>query len=484
MKNSWKDECGVFGIWNHPEAARLTYLGLYALQHRGQESAGIVSLEMTEAAGSKPVHHIYKSLGLVADVFKETHLNQLRGLSAIGHVRYSTTGGNLLSNVQPLTSNLLSGPVAIAHNGNIVNSAVLREALQRDGSIFQGTNDTEAVLHLLAKNPSTHLRSALKESLQCLEGAYSFVILAHDRLIAARDPLGFRQLVLGRIENSSSLSYVVASETCALDLIGAEFVREIEPGEILEISSKEMVSGRISTAAESNSVSVRKSAQCVFEHVYFSRPDSVVFGRSVYNSRKRFGHQLAQESQVEADVVIPVPDSGVPSALGYSQTSGIPFEFGLIRNHYVGRTFIQPGQGVRDVGVKIKLNPQPGILKGKRIIVIDDSLVRGTTSQKIIQILRSSGAKEVHLRIASPPTVGPCYYGVDTPQKSELIASMQSVEDIRKFIGADTLAYLSEKGMWKAMEGGPETFCAACFNGDYPTSLKGVEIKKTVEKNI
>ena len=478
-KSSWKDECGVFGIWNHPEAARLTYLGLYALQHRGQESAGIVSLE-TAISGNTPkaVHHIYKSLGLVADIFKESHLAQLKGLSAVGHVRYSTTGGNVTANAQPLTSNLLSGPLALAHNGNIVNSAVLREALQREGSIFHGNNDTEVLLHLLAKNPSTHLRSALKESLECLEGAYSFVILAHDRLIAARDPLGFRPLVLGRIENSSSLSYVVASETCALDLIGAEFVREIEPGEILDISAKEIVSEKIKSPIN------RKSAQCVFEHVYFARPDSVVFNRSVYSSRKKFGQQLAIEALVDADIVVPVPDSGVPAALGFSQQSGIPFEFGLIRNHYVGRTFIQPTQAVRDMGVKIKLNPQPEILKGKRVVVIDDSLVRGTTSQKIIQLLRSAGAKEVHLRIASPPTVGPCYYGVDTPQKSELIASNQSLENIRKFIGADSLAYLSEKGMWKAMDAGPETFCAACFNGDYPTNLKGVDTKKSIEKQI
>ncbi len=482
-KSSWKDECGVFGIWNHPEAARLTYLGLYALQHRGQEAAGIVSLEtqptQNNSIQSKPTHHIYKSLGLVADIFKESHLTNLKGQAAIGHVRYSTTGGNSAINVQPLTSNLLSGPVAVAHNGNIVNSSILREALQRDGAIFQGNNDTEVLLHLLAKNPSVHLRSALKESLAYLDGAYSLVILAHDRMIAARDPLGFRPLVLGRLGKNSETSYVVASETCALDLIGAEFVREVEPGEILEISGNELISEKIPRAN-----SQRKSAQCVFEHVYFSRPDSVVFGRSVYESRKKFGEQLALEGQVDADVVIPVPDSGVPSALGYSQKSGIPFEFGLIRNHYVGRTFIQPTQAVRDIGVKIKLNAQFGILKDKRVVVIDDSLVRGTTSQKIIQMLRAAGAKEVHLRIASPPTVGPCYYGVDTPQKSELIASHQSTEDIRRFIGADSLAYLSEKGMWRAMSAGPETFCAACFNGDYPTSLKGVEIHKNIEKNI
>jgi amidophosphoribosyltransferase len=475
LKSSWKDECGVFGIWNNPEAARLTYLGMYALQHRGQESAGIVALDTTDLT---QLHRVHKGLGLVPDVFTEPILQSLKGSAAIGHVRYATTGGNLIANAQPLTSNLLSGPLAVAHNGNIVNSSILREALQREGAIFQGTNDTEILLHLLAKNPSNHLVTALSESLKDVIGAYSLVLLAHDRMIVARDPLGFRPLVLGQIKSSMSHSYVVASETCALDLIGAQFVREIEPGEILEISSEGLVSKKLPAIVSETG---RKSAQCVFEHVYFARPDSVVFGTSVYNSRKRFGEQLAEESPVEADIVIPVPDSGVPSAIGYSQKSGIPFEFGIIRNHYIGRTFIQPGQSVRDIGVKIKLNPQPEVLKGKRVIVIDDSLVRGTTSQKIINLIRLAGAKEVHLRIASPPTTGPCYYGVDTPQKSQLIASHQSLENIRQFIGADTLAYLSDAGMWKAMRSGPETFCAACFNGDYPTSLKGVEIKKNKE---
>lgn len=475
-KTSWKDECGVFGIWNHPEAARLTYLGLYALQHRGQESAGIVSLDTSDLL--RP-HRIHRGLGLVPDVFNEAILNQLPGSAAIGHVRYATTGGNLIVNAQPLTSNLLTGPLAVAHNGNIVNSAILREALQREGAIFQGTNDTEILLHLLAKNPSNHLVSALKQSLKDIVGAYSLVVLAHDRLVATRDPLGFRPLVLGQIKTATGHnSYVVASETCALDLIGAQFVREIEPGEVLEISSEGLVSQKL---APPENIGPRKSAKCVFEHVYFSRPDSIVFGKSVYNSRKKFGEQLAIESAVDADIVIPVPDSGVPAAIGYSQKSGIPFEFGIIRNHYIGRTFIQPGQSVRDIGVKIKLNPQTEVLKGKRVIVIDDSLVRGTTSQNIINLIRQAGAKEVHLRIASPPTTGPCYYGVDTPQKSQLIASHQSLENIRQFIGADSLAYLSDAGMWQALQSGPETFCAACFNGDYPTSLVGVEIKKSIE---
>ena len=476
LKSSWKEECGVFGIWNHPEAARLTYLGLYAMQHRGQEAAGIVTLDTSE--NQKAVHRLHKALGLVADVFSEAQLVKLTGSAAIGHVRYSTTGDNLVANAQPLASQLWSGPLAVAHNGNIVNASILREALQRDGAIFQATNDTEILLHLLAKNPSNHLISALTDSLKNLTGAYSFVILAHDRLVAVRDPLGFRPLVLGQIKTGPNLSYVVASETCALDLIGAQLVREIEPGEIVEITSEGIQSFRFSTEAKP----ARKSAFCVFEHVYFSRPDSVVFGKSVYASRKSFGEQLAMESPVEADIVIPVPDSGVPAAIGYSQKSGIPFEFGIIRNHYIGRTFIQPAQSIRDVGVKIKLNAQPDILKGKRVIVIDDSLVRGTTSQKIINLIRQAGALEVHLRIASPPTTGPCFYGVDTPQKSELIASENSLDDIRRYVGADTLGYLSDKGMWSALKSGPESFCAACFNGDYPTSLKGVETAKITTK--
>lgn len=481
---SFREECGVFGIWNHPDAARLTYLGLYAMQHRGQEAAGIVSLN----TDSSPQHLIHKNLGLVSDVFTESDLKKLVGKAAIGHVRYGTTGGNSISNVQPLTSNLLNGPVAVAHNGNIVNSSVFREALQREGSIFQGTNDTEIILHLISRNPTNKLLTALKDSLQDLIGAYSILVLAHDQMIAARDPYGFRPLVLGKLNSSSGVGYVFASETCALDLIGAEFIREVEPGEIIQISSEGLVShkNQISIPADQASPIKRKSAHCIFEHVYFARPDSIVFGRSVYNSRKNFGEQLAledlkQKIQIKADVVIPVPDSGVPAAIGYSQKSGIPFEFGIIRNHYIGRTFIQPGQSIRDLGVKIKLNPQPSILKNKSVIVIDDSLVRGTTSQKIIALIRQAGAKEVHLRIASPPTTGPCYYGVDTPQKSELIASHQSSEDIRKHIGADSLSYLSEEGMWAAVNAGPESFCAACFNGDYPTSLKSVETKKTAE---
>ena len=332
MTKSFKEECGVFGIWNHAEASRLTYLGLYAMQHRGQESAGIVSLDHSQ-------HIIHKNLGLVSEVFNEAQLVRLKGRSAIGHVRYGTTGGNLIANAQPLTSNLLNGPVAVAHNGNIVNSSILREALQREGAIFQGTNDTEILLHLISRNPSSDLVRALKDSLKDLTGAYSLVILAHDQIIAARDPYGFRPLVMGKINSNQGVSHVFASETCALDLIGAEYIREVEPGEIIQISSEGLVSEKIVFPLEGN----RKSAQCIFEHVYFARPDSIVFGRSVYNSRKKFGEQLAIEEleknkDFQADVVIPVPDSGVPAAIGYSQKSGIPFEFGIIRNHYIGRT--------------------------------------------------------------------------------------------------------------------------------------------------
>ncbi len=470
-EKTWKDECGVFGIWNHSESAKLTYLGLYAQQHRGQESCGIVTLDQKQ-------HHIYKGLGLVGDVFNDKNLNQLPGQSAIGHVRYSTTGQNLLANAQPLTSNLLNGPIAVAHNGNIVNGSILREALQREGSIFQGTNDTEILLHLMAKNSSNDLLTAFSESAEQIVGAYSFVILSNDRMIAARDPLGFRPLVLGQLVSDLGLSYVVASESCAFDLIGADYIREIEPGEILEISHNGLRSQKIKF---SNDQYLQKQASCVFEHVYFARPDSNVFGMSVYESRKKFGEQLAIESCVDADLVIPVPDSGIAAALGFSQKSGIPFEFGIIRNHYVGRTFIQPAQAIRDFGVRVKLNAQASVLKGKKVIVIDDSLVRGTTSQKIILLLKQAGATEVHMRIASPPTIGPCYYGVDTPEKSQLIASHQSVDEIREFIGADSLSYLSLEGMFQALSRSPKTFCSACFSGQYPTSLKGVITKEKKE---
>jgi amidophosphoribosyltransferase len=462
---TWKDECAVVGIWNHSEASRLAYLGLFAMQHRGQESAGVVSLY-----NEQHIHH--KGLGLVEDVFSEDDIIRLKGDSAIGHVRYSTTGQNLLTNAQPLTAQLLHGPIALAHNGNIVNADVIRNQLQEEGSIFQGTNDTEILLHLLARHPSGDLIEALKDSVAKLEGAFSFVVLSHDRVVAIRDPYGFRPLVLGKkLNDKKEWSYIVASETCALDLLGAQYVREIEPGEIFWMD-----------AAGEHSIQFcqpkARQARCIFEHVYFARPDSVVFGQSVYESRKNFGKSLAKENPVPADIVVPVPDSGVPAAIGYSMESGIPFELGIIRNHYVGRTFIQPHQSIRNFGVKIKLNPQSAILSGKRVVVIDDSLVRGTTSKKIIGLVRAAGAKEVHMRVAAPPTIGPCFYGVDTPQKSQLIASQQSVEEIRKYINADSLAYLSMDGLMTSLKATKSKYCAACFDGDYPTALFNLDKEK------
>ncbi len=459
--------CAVFGVWNHEEAARITYLGLYAMQHRGQESSGIVSL-------SEGRHFHHKGLGLVADIFKEEQLKALPGKAAVGHNRYSTTGQNLLANAQPLTAEMMSGSLALAHNGNLVNERSLKVELQKQGAIFHGTTDTEVLLHLLSRTPSQDLMQALQQTLPKLQGAFSFVLLAHDRLVAVRDPLGFRPLILGRKKNAEgSWAYVVASETCALDLIEAEVVREIAPGEIFcvdQSGEQSLTFKTISSDSTSTSEAKPRLARCIFEHVYFSRPDSIVFNKSVYESRKNFGRWLAKETAVDADLVIPVPDSGVPAAIGYSQQSGLPFEFGIIRNHYVGRTFIQPQQSIRSFGVKIKLNPQVAVLKGKRVVVVDDSLVRGTTSQKIIGLIRQAGAKEVHMRIASPPTTGPCFYGVDTPQKNLLIASHSSVQEISKFIGADSLGYLSMQGLTEAIDSS-SGYCAACFDGKYPTPL-------------
>lgn len=459
----WHDECAVFGCWQDPEAGRMAYLGLYAQQHRGQESAGIVTLD----EGS---HVIHKNMGLVGDVFKEEDLVRLKGEAAIGHVRYSTTGESLAINAQPITATLKNGPVAIAHNGNIVNAKKLKEELISDGAIFQGTSDTECLLHMLAKNKSGSMIDCLKDALPKFEGAFSIVLMTKDSLVAVRDPYGFRPLVLGQRKTADGrFSYVVASETCAFDLIGAKYIREIKPGEIFWCDKDGDHSEMYMEPKE-------KLARCIFEHVYFARPDSVVFGQSVYETRKEMGRVLAQKTGVEADVVIPVPDSGVPAAIGYSQESGIPFELGIIRNHYVGRTFIQPSQSIRSFGVKIKLNPQSEVLKGKRVIVIDDSLVRGTTSQKIIGLVRAAGAKEVHFRVASPPTLSPCFYGVDTPKKSQLIAGYKSVEEIREFIGADSLKYMILESMVEAACGTRAKprdagFCAACFGDEYPTSL-------------
>jgi amidophosphoribosyltransferase len=454
--DKFREECGVVGVYGHPEAANLVYLGLYALQHRGQESAGIVSSD-----GDGLIAH--RQLGLVADVFNEEIIKRLRGSIAIGHNRYSTTGENHLKNVQPIVVEYAQGPMAVAHNGNLVNAQILREELEACGSIFQSTSDTEVVIHLIATSKERDLTGRIIDALSRVRGAYSLAFLTLDRMIAARDPMGFRPLVIGRLK-SAPQGYVVVSETCALDLIEAEYLREVEPGEIVTFSSQGVES--LKPFAPS------PEAKCIFEYIYFSRPDSNLYGRNVYQVRKAFGRQLARENPVDADLVTPVPDSGVPAAIGYVEEAKLPLEFGLIRNHYVGRTFIEPQQSIRHFGVKIKLNAQREVLQNKRVIVVDDSIVRGTTSRKIIRMLRDAGAREVHMRISSPPTTGSCYYGIDTPTRRELIASSHSVEEIRRFIGADSLAYLSTEGMYAVFNGDHRGFCDACFSGKYPVHFE------------
>ncbi len=426
------EECGIFGIYNHPEAANLTYLGLYALQHRGQEASGIVTYDG---------QHFYqeKEVGLVADIFSEDRLKRLKGSAAIGHNRYSTTGKSNLENVQPILVNYALGTLSMVHNGNLVNADILRDELEAYGSIFQSSMDSEVIIHQIAHSRQKYLVDRIVESLSRVRGAYSLIFLSEQGMIGVRDPHGVRPLSLGKVKDG----YVLASETCTFDLIEAEFIRDIEPGEVVQITDKGVASFK--------PFQVETPAQCVFEYVYFSRPDSNVFGRSVYEIRKRMGRELAMEGKVNADLIIPVPDSGVPAALGYSEASQLPYDTGLIRNHYVGRTFIEPQQSIRHFGVKIKLNAISGLLRGKRVIVVDDSLVRGTTSRKIVKMLRAAGAKEVHVRISSPPIVSPCFYGIDTPTRQELIASSHSVEEIRKYITADSLAYLSTKGMFRAV---------------------------------
>ncbi len=450
--HKFHDECGVFGIFGHPEAAHITYLGLYALQHRGQESAGIVSSD-GEAI------HTHRGMGLVADVFAGNVLKNLPGTAAIGHNRYSTAGGSHIKNAQPFAMDYRHGAFAMAHNGNIVNASQLRKELENTGSIFRSTADTEIVAHLVASSEQETTVGRIMESLAQVQGAYSMVFLTETRLVASRDPHGFRPLVLGRLDGG----WAVASETCAFDLIGAKYEREIEPGETIEITAAGMTSFR-GTAAET-------PKRCIFEYIYFARPDSILFGRNVYKVRKALGAQLAIEQPAPADIVIAVPDSGVPAAMGYAETAKLPYEAGLTRNHYVGRTFIEPTQQIRHFGVKIKLNPNRGVLDGKRVVVVDDSIVRGTTSQKLVTLLRNAGAKEVHMRISSPPTTGPCHYGVATPTKEELIASSQSVREIRDFIGADSLGYLSIPGMKIALNSTDEGFCDACFSGRYPLPI-------------
>jgi amidophosphoribosyltransferase len=454
MFDKFHEECAVMGVYGHPEAANMVYLGLYALQHRGQESCGIVSSD-----GKGLISH--RQMGLVADVFKEDVIKRLEGVSAIGHNRYSTQGQSHLKNAQPFVVEYSQGPIAIAHNGNLVNGSLLRDELEQAGSIFQSTSDTEVIIHLIATSKESTLMGRIVEALSRSRGAYSLLFLTLDRMIAARDPFGFRPLVLGKFrEGKNRGAYVVASETCALDLIEAEFIRDVEPGEIITFGPDGMESLKPFPPVQ--------HAKCIFEYIYFARPDSNLFGHNVYQVRKALGRQLARESGIDADLVTPVPDSGVPAAIGYAEESGIPLDFGLIRNHYVGRTFIEPQQSIRHFGVKIKLNAQRAVLDGKRVVVVDDSIVRGTTSRKIIRMLRDAGAKEVHLRISSPATIGPCYYGIDTPTRSELIASANSTEEIRGFIEADTLAYLSREGMYAYFGGQRQGFCDACFSGEYP----------------
>ena len=453
-----REECGVFGIYGHPEAAAITALGLHALQHRGQEAAGIVSFD-----GRR--FHSERRLGLVGDGFSDRAIiERLTGESAIGHVRYSTTGETILRNVQPLFAELAGGGFAVAHNGNLTNGLSLRRQLIRGGAIYQSTSDTEVILHLVAQSRRGKFADRFIDALKQLEGAYSFVGLTNKKLVGARDPLGIRPLVLGELDGH----YILASETCALDIIGARFVRDIENGEVVIITDD-----GIESIKPFPKVAARP---CIFEYIYFARPDSVVHGRPVYDVRKAMGAQLAQEAGIAADVVIPVPDSGVPAALGYAQASGIPYELGIIRNHYVGRTFIQPTQSVRELGVRMKHSANRSVVQGKRIILIDDSIVRGTTSVKIVQMMRDAGAKEVHFRISSPPITHPDYYGIDTPEKNKLLAATHSLEEMRRFIGCDTLAFLSVEGIYKAMghekrNAAQPQFTDHCFTGDYPTPL-------------
>ncbi|MCI0353543.1 MAG: amidophosphoribosyltransferase [Acidobacteria bacterium] len=456
--DKFRDECGVVGIYAHPEASTFAYLGLHALQHRGQESAGIVS---SDGHLLRP----HRAMGLVVDIFTGEALQKLPGTLAIGHTRYSTAGDSALRNAQPIVVDCNKGQIALAHNGNLVNAQEIRARLDRQGSIFQTTSDTEVIVHLIAQSKEQTLPEAICDALRQVEGAFSLVLLTRDRLFAVRDPRGFRPLSLGRIPAPAGQredTIVFASETCAFDLVGANYERDVKPGELVVVGPEGISSSFYAPETPHTS--------CIFEHVYFSRPDSKVFGRAVHESREELGRQLAREAPVEGDIVVPVPDSGVTAAMGYAAESGIPFRMGLIRNHYIGRTFIEPEQSVRDFGVRLKLNPVRSVLNGKRVILIDDSIVRGTTSRKLVRMVRDAGAREVHMRISCPPTISPCFYGVDTPSKRQLIAANKSVEEIREYIGADSLAYLSLAGMKQACaEGEKTTYCTACYTGAYPT---------------
>jgi amidophosphoribosyltransferase len=452
MFDKLHEECGVFGIYGHAEASKMAYLGLYALQHRGQESAGIAAWD-----GQRIV--AYRGMGHVADVFTESELGRLSGRLAVGHVRYSTAGASKLVNAQPILIECAHGQIALCHNGNLVNADALRDELVSEGAIFQTSSDSEVILHLYAKSKARLPEDALVESLSQIQGAFSLVVATPDRLIAVRDPHGFRPLALGRLGDAT----VVASETCAMDLIGATWARDIEPGEIVVVGPSGERSIKPFPPA--------RQAHCIFEHVYFARPDSYVFGESVNEVRTKFGQFLARESSVPADVVVPVPDSGVCAATGYAEEAGLPLRMGLIRNHYVGRTFIEPQQSIRHFGVKVKLNPVRSILDGQRVILVDDSIVRGTTSRKIVRMIKAAGAKEVHVRISCPPTISPCFYGVDTPRRSELIAATHSLEEIRKYLEADSLQYLSLEGLLAAVDSHRSGYCTACYTGKYPVAF-------------
>ncbi len=463
--------CGIVGIANHPEASNLAYLCLYAQQHRGQESGGIVSSDGTTL-------YQHRAMGHISDIFTRDVIAKLPGHNAIGHVRYSTSGASTLKNAYPFVVNYSGGWLAVSHNGNLTNYRKLRKELEKEGSIFNASVDSEVVMHLVAKSREGTLEDKLIGALKKIKGSYCFVFISEDKMIAARDPKGIRPLALGELQvNGGGMAHVVVSETCALDLLGAKFIREVEPGEILIFDSCGM---RSIKPFEKET----KRAQCIFEYIYFARPDSNIFGRDVYTIRTGFGRQLAREHPVEADMVVPVPDSGVPAAIGYSEESGIPFQMALIRNHYVGRTFIEPKKEIRHFGVKVKLNPIRELLKGKRVVCIDDSIVRGTTSLKIVKMLKDAGAKEVHMRISSPPTSWPCFYGIDTPTREELIASSHTIEEIRKYIGADSLGYLSKEALyWFEKVNGNEWFCDACFTGDYPVDVDDApEIMKLTKK--
>jgi len=461
MPDKFREECGVVAVYGHPEAANLAYLGLYALQHRGQESGGMCSSDGREI-------HCVKQMGYIADIFTPENLAKLPGSMAIGHTRYSTAGDTDIHNAQPFAVACNKGKIAVAHNGNLTNAAELRHDLECEGSIFQASSDTEVVLHLVARSRERTISGALREALLQMEGAFSMVFLAEDRVIVARDPQGFRPLAMGQMELSGGKKcYVFASETCAFDLIGAVYLSDVEPGEMVMVGPEGLTRERYTPE--------QPRAQCVFEHVYFSRPDSIVFGRSVQESREMLGRLLAREHPVEADVVVPVPDSGVAAAIGFAAESGIPFRHGLIRSHYIGRTFIEPSQAIRDFGVKLKLNPVRHLLEGRRVVLVDDSIVRGTTSRKIVRMVRHAGAREVHMRISCPPTKSPCFYGVDTPTRRELIAANSTVEEIRRFLDADSLGYLSLAGLRQAVADDRCEYCYACYTGNYPTDLVNIE---------